>query len=85
MRFLLGFGLGLLTPLIFRAWLKTPSSQMVQKLRGVDGRMSGDGPGPEFSPPTSPDRTDNMSSEDRRTEFEWPKVQGSSRDSEFHW
>ena len=85
MRFLLGIGLGLLTPLIFRAWLKCPGSKTVHKIQGGDENNSGDGSGLEASSPTSPDRADNMSSEDRPTEFEWPKVEGNSQDSEFHW
>ncbi len=85
MRFLLGLGLGLLTPLIFRAWLKCPGSKTVHKREGGDEKNSGDGSVHEVFSPTSPDRTDTMSSEDWRTEFDWPKVQGSSKDSEFHW
>ena len=85
MRFLLGLGLGLLTPLIFRAWLKCPGSKTVHKIQGVDENNSGDESGHEDFSPTSADRTEYMSSEDRRREFDWPKVQGSSKDSEFHW
>jgi hypothetical protein len=85
MRFLLGLGLGLLTPLIFRAWRKCHGSKTVHKIQGFDEKNAGDGSVLEASSPASPDRAENMSSDDRPTEFEWPKVKGSSQDSEFHW
>ena len=85
MRFLLGLGLGFVTPLIFRAWLKCPGPKAFLKIQGGDEENSGNGSVHEVFPPTSPDRTDSMSSEGRRREFDWPKVQESSKDSEFYW
>lgn len=85
MRFLFGLGLGLLMPLIFRAWLKCPGPQTSHKIHEVDEKSSDNGSEHEASYAISPDRAENMDSKDTSTEFEWPKVQGHSQDSEFHW
>lgn len=85
MRFLLGLGVGLLMPLIFRAWLKRPGQKTTQKLLGVEDKIAGDESRHGTISPTSSNRAANMSSEDKPSEFEWPKLHGNSQDSEFHW
>ena len=85
MRFLLGFGLGLLTPLIFRAWLKTSSPKIVQELQREDGGKSEYKSVHEVGSQLFSDMEDTMRSEERSTEFAWPKSHGGAQGSEFHW
>ncbi|MFP4284827.1 MAG: hypothetical protein ACLFQG_04670 [Desulfovermiculus sp.] len=85
MRFLLGLGVGLLLPLISRAWLKLPGQKTAQKILGVEDKIAGDESRHGTISPTSPNKAANMSSEERPAEFEWPKVQGNSQDSDFQW
>jgi hypothetical protein len=85
MRFLLGLGLGFLAPLILQAWLRNPGPKAVHTMQKGDEKRSRNGAVHEVSSPPSTDRADTMDLRDRSLEFAWPKVQGDSHDSEFHW